>query len=100
IRILKSFTDKALKGGARSRPDRYEWVRKVRSTFEKSAHKDELVDGFMAAIQKSLLPPVDGDAATLVLESAVAEPLPGESGFPRCWEILAYLLPRDARQRI
>jgi hypothetical protein len=31
---------------------------------------------------------------------AVAEPLPGEAGFPRLWEILAYLLPRDARQRI
>jgi hypothetical protein len=59
-----------------------------------------LIAVHLDVIERVLLPPVDGGAATLALELTLAEPLPGEAGFPRCWEILAYLLPRDARQRI
>jgi hypothetical protein len=107
---MKALEDRVLNGEAESRPARYELFRRIRSTYEENCRRaernddvfglDRLVVAHFNIIEQTLLPPVDGGAATLALESAEAGPLPGEAGFPRCWEILSYLLPRASRQRI
>jgi hypothetical protein len=103
VTTLNFIADIALKGEAESRHERYEWVRKVRSTYELSSRKDDtvyqLTDTLMAAIQNSVLFTPFDRVEEILAGPTVAE-LPGEAGFPRCWEILAYLLPRDSRQRM
>jgi hypothetical protein len=110
VMTMRGLEDRFLNGEAESRPERYKLFRKIRTTYEENCGRaerndnvnrlDPLIVAHLDFIERTLLPPVDGGAATLVLESTVAEPLPGEAGFPRFWEILAYLLPRDSRQRV
>jgi len=110
VTSMKALENRVLNGEAESRPERYEKFRRIRSAFEEKCRRadgnddliglGQLIVAHFDAIELLLQPPLDEGTATVALGLTAAEPLPGEAAFPRCWEILAYLLPQDARQRI